>query len=536
MRVFWVVSAAVLGIQLVALLVYTTHLYQRFDVSVDFAHNVQAWYLIGHGYLNPVDTVRITPTPFLRDHFDLIIWPLSLLRWISPGPVVLLWVQDVAMVATEAITLLWVAAICSERLKARRTTVGIVALVALVANPWWYETASFDIHMPPLGLPFLVLSGYAFWSRRFRVACVAGLASLLFGAVVAELVIVVGVAALCSRRVREARGTRFAAGLAVIGLAWIALINVLGANQASNLAANYGYLAGQGQSAKMFGILKGSVLHPSRVTHVLSLRWQAIVFELLPTGFVGLLTPWGFLFLIGLLVPVALTSSFAYSSPTGGAFQNLPAMPFIFVGSVMVLTRLATWMPRPGSARSAVGQSSEAGLQARNDAPLPEIAGRRRWIAHKRGPVAATAIATVATVLALAQGGIMIHRIPHDWLLVSAAEAQTLDSATAIIPSDAEVVVSYGIMGRFAERKYVLALAAAPQTFRVSTSTVFFVITPTLGNEVLDGTDAKADESFVHTHLQAKMLIDENGVAVLEWTAPANTTTVVLPGARPVRS
>ena len=328
-------------------------------------------------------------------------------------------------------------------------------------------------------------------------------------------------------------------GLAVIGLAWIALVNVLGANQASNLATNYGYLAGPGQSSTLFGIVKGAVLHPSRVTHVLSMRWRAILFELLPTGFVGLITPWGFFLLIGLLVPVALTNTFAYSLPTGGAFQNLPAMPFIFVGSVLVLTRLATWMPKDVPAGRRNG---ETGMPEHNADPSPAgddgrrlVTGRRGWIAGRRGPLVATAIATVATVIALAQGAIMIHRIPHDWLLVSAAQAQTLESATSMIPSDAEVIVSYGVIGRFAERKYVLALAAAPQTFRVSAPTVFFVITPSLGNEALDDTDAVADASFVQTHLHARSLIDENGVDLLEWEAPANTTTVVLPGAHPLR-
>ncbi|MGO9341368.1 MAG: hypothetical protein ACLP6E_02435 [Acidimicrobiales bacterium] len=493
-------STAVLGIQLIVLLVYTTHLYQRFDVSVDFAHNAQAWYLIGHGNLNPVDTVRITPTPFWRDHFDLVIWPLSLLRWISPGPVVLLWVQDLAIVAAELITLFWVAAICAERLKSRRNAAGIVAMVALVANPWWYETASFDVHMPPLGLPFLVYAGYALWRGRFRAALVASVSALLFGAVVAELVFVLGVAAVCSRRVRRSGGTRWAAGIAAIGLAWIGLIGLLGANQASNIASNYGYLADPGQSVTLFHIVKGAALHPARLTRVLSRRWRAILFELLPTGFVGLVTPWGFFLFVGVLVPFALTSSFAYSSPTGGAFQNLPAMPFIFIGSVMVLTRLATSAPR------------------------------RHWLPAKPAAAIAVGLASVATVLSLAQGVTMINRIPRDWLLVDTAEASTLDKATAIIPSDAEVICSYGVLGRFAERKHILALAAAPQTFQVSTRTVFFVITPYLGNEALDLADADADIEFVHSHLHSGMLIDEKGVAVLEWTPPPGTRTVVLPG------
>jgi uncharacterized membrane protein len=500
MRLFWTVSTAVLGVQLIVLLVYTTHLYQRFDVSVDFAHNAQAWYLIGHGNLNPVDTVRITPTAFWRDHFDLVLWPLGLLRRISPGPVVLLWVQDLAIVAAELVTLFWVVEILAERLESHRNAAGIVAMVALVANPWWYETASFDVHMPPLGLPFLVFAGYALWKGRFRGALVASICALVFGAVVAELVLVLGVAAICSRRVRRSGGARWAAGIAVIGLVWIALIDLLGANQASNIASNYGYLADPGQSATIFHIVKGAASHPARLTHVLSMRWRAILFELLPTGFVGLVTPWGFFFFIGVLVPFALTNSFAYSVPTGGAFQNLPAMPFIFIGSVMVITRLATSAPR------------------------------RQWLPQKRATAIAVAVAVLATVLSLGQGATMIQRIPRDWLLVDTAQARALDQATAIIPPDAEVICSYGILGRFAERKYILALAAAPQTFRVSARTVFFVITPFLGYEELNPADATADIEFVHTRLRAHLLIDEKGVAVLEWTPPSGTRTVVMPG------
>jgi hypothetical protein len=195
-----------------------------------------------------------------------------------------------------------------------------------------------------------------------------------------------------------------------------------------------------------------------------------------------------------------LTNSFAYSVPTGGAFQNLPAMPFIFIGSVMVITRLATSAPR------------------------------RQWLPQKRATAIAVAVAVLATVLSLGQGATMIQRIPRDWLLVDTAQARALDQATAIIPPDAEVICSYGILGRFAERKYLLALAAAPQTFRVSARTVFFVITPFLGYEELNPADATADIEFVHTRLRAHLLIDEKGVAVLEWTPPSGTRTVVMPG------
>jgi uncharacterized membrane protein len=103
---------------------------------------------------------------------------------------------------------------------------------------------SFDIHLPPLGAPFLVLAAYSYWKGRFRLALIASVLSLLCGAVVVELVILVALAALCSRRIRQKGGARWAIGTTFVGLAWFGLVNILGANQASNIASNYGYLTG----------------------------------------------------------------------------------------------------------------------------------------------------------------------------------------------------------------------------------------------------------------------------------------------------
>jgi uncharacterized membrane protein len=509
MRRFWLASSGVLLVQLVALLAYSTHLYTRFDESVDFAHNIQAWFLIGHGNLSPTDTVRITATPFWRDHFDLILWPLSLLRFVWPQPVVLLWVQDLAIVAAELVTLMWVAAIIGERLGSYRNTVGIVALVALVANPWWYEATSFDLHMPPLGLPFVVLAGYSLWGGRFRRGCVAAAISLLFGAVVVELVVVVGIAALLSRRVRESGGARYAAGITIGGIVWILAVNALGANQASNLAANYGYLASS-PNVSVFSILRGVVLHPSRATHVLSQRWRSVVFELWPTGLLGLLTPWGLLLFLGLLVPSALTRSSAYSTATSAAFQNVPAMPFLFVGTVLVLTGIAT--------RSTEGRAS---------------AHRRTRIPDRLRARVAAVLGVAATVVVVIQGSLMIGRIPDDWLLVNSSEAVTLEKAMAAIPTSAEVIASYGVMGRFAERRSVLTLAAAPQTFAVSSRDVFFLITPSVATEPLGADDSRADIGYLSEKLHARTVVAGDGIWLLEWRPASAVRSVVLPGTHP---
>ncbi|MGO9341812.1 MAG: DUF2079 domain-containing protein [Acidimicrobiales bacterium] len=523
---FWLVSAIVLIVQLVGLIIYSNYLYGRFDVSTDFAHNAQAWYLIGHGDLSPVDTIRLITTPFWRDHFDLIIWVLSPLRWLSPSPIVLLWVQDIAIVATEAITLLWVGGICAEQLRTRtsRNVAGIIALIALVANAWWYETVSFDLHMPPLGAPFLVLAAYSFWKGRFRLALIASALSLLCGAVVVELVILVALAALCSRRIRQKGGARWAIGTTFVGLAWFGLVNILGANQASNIASNYGYLTGTSSlHVGISAIVRGALTHPSRLYTTLQAHWRAVLYELLPTGFVGLVTWWGLFFFVGLLLLSAATASPVYSSYSA-AFQNLPAMPFLFIGSVMVLVRLAS------SPRRVPTEDKPAESAARHTE-----SNARRNVARV-APAVALLLALTATVVVVAQSDIMIRRIPHERFLVSADQASALQQATTLIPTDAEVIASYGIVGRFSEHKFIWELVGAGQRFEVNASSIYFVITPTAGWETIRAPDATADVQYLQKDLHARTLVDSAGVWLLEWHPPHNTTTFVLPGRKGVSS
>ncbi len=524
---FWLVSAIVLIVQLVALILYSNYLYGRFDVSTDFAHNAQAWYLIGHGDLSPVDTIRLITTPFWRDHFDLIIWVLSPLRWIWPSPIVLLWVQDIAIVATEAITLVWVSGICTEQLRTRRSRnfAGIVALVALVANAWWYETVSFDVHMPPLGTPFLVLAAYSFWKGRFRLALIASALALLCGAVVVELVVLVALASLCSRRVRQKGGARWAIGATLLGLAWFGLVNVLGANQASNIASNYGYLTGTSSlNVGITGIIRGVLTHPSRLYRTLHEHWRAVLYELWPTGFVGLVTWWGLFFFVGLLLLSAATASPVYSSYSA-AFQNLPAMPFLFIGSVMVLVRLASF--RRHVPRDDKPLESDP-LRTESHARRTESEVRR--IVARVAPAVAVLLAVTATVVVVAQSEIMIRRIPHERFLVSPDQASALQTATTLIPTDGEVIASYGIVGRFSEHKFTWELVGAGQRFEVNASSIYFVITPTAGWETIRPKDATADVQYLQNDLHASTLVDSAGVWLLEWHPPHDTRSFVLPG------
>lgn len=110
------IGYAVLGLQWAGFLVWSVILYQRYGLTADFAQYHQSWVKIAHGDLNPYDTVG--GFPFWQNHFELIVWPMSVLYWVWPHDINLLWIQDSCVVATEL-----VAALClswrAERRPAR---------------------------------------------------------------------------------------------------------------------------------------------------------------------------------------------------------------------------------------------------------------------------------------------------------------------------------------------------------------------------------------------------------------------------------
>ncbi len=492
-----------LGVQFAGLIVYSDYLFSRFDVGVDFAHNAQAWFLIGHGNLDPIDTLRVPSTLFLRDHFDLVFWPLSLSRLVSSSSLTLLIVQDLAIVATEAITMLWVIRICEEHLDRWRLGAELAALGLLVSNAWWYETASTDIHLPPLGLPLAVLTGYLLWCGRHRWALLPAACCILFGVVVVELLVFIGVGALLTRRVRDRGATITAAAITIGSLVWVFIINGSGFDQASNIAAEYSYLIGSGAPRGALGILRGVVIHPGTALRTLGSRWHAIGRPVEMAGLLGLLSPSGALIALGVLVPAAVAASPVYSS-SAGAFQTLPVVPFVLVGTVTVLARLL--------------------------ARTSHLGGRRRCRRVVIG------FASLLMAIALLQDGRLLAQLRSTWWRVSPSASSTLGTVLMRTPPGAEVIASNGIIGRFSQRRFVYPLSFVPQTFPIETKDVIFVITPSQGNEALPPAASRNDLSYIKTALHTRTLVDRNGVVAVEWRPSGGIETVTLAGAPDVRA
>lgn len=504
MGLFWVVTAAVLIAQLLSLAFYSRYLFGHFDLTDDFGQYSQAWSAIGHGHLDPVDTIYIPHFSFWRSHFELAMWPAALLRFVWPQAVDLLWLQDVAIVATEAVTLWWVAAICADHLRRGRNALGLAALVALVADPWWYHTASFDVHFEILGLPLVVLAAYSLYRGRWRRAWVAAAVALLFGNVVALLVASVGAAGLLSARVRRAGGAVPSAVVLGGGLLWTGLVSVLHADQGSGIVANYAYLAHVGPHSSSLAVASGVLAHPVQDLSVLFHKFHALELPLSLAGLVGVFSVWGLCPAVVTLVPAALNASPTFLS-TPSAFQTAPAIPFVLVGTVMVLVSLSRWSPG-ATAHGALG-------------PL----------ARQAGPVIASVVALALVVSALVQGAPVATQVRSDWWKVDGDAAGALLAAQNRIPADAEVIASQGVMGRFGDHRFLYPLVAAPQAFTVDRRDVAFVLAPAQGQEVVPFAAVQADVVQARA-LGARTVVDRGGITVLEWRAPPATRLVVLHG------
>jgi len=507
---FWTIVLILLSVQLAGLIFYSWYLYRRFDLLEDFAHNAQAWYLIGHGNLSPVDTVRIPSTPFLRDHFDLVLWPLSLLHFLSGSPLWLLVVQDLAVVAAELITLRWVWSILGSHVDRHRTVAGLLALVVLMANVWWYETVSFDVHMTPLGLPLLVLVGYSLWSGRWTRAWLAAAGCVLFGAVVTELLLFVGVGGLIvllARRPRDRWGLTTAVAITAAAGVWVLVVTGVGANQASNLASQYSYLVADNGHAGTFALLSGLFRHPVRALRMLSSRSHAMVRPLITSGSIGVLSPVGLLISVGALVPAGLAASPSFSS-VNDSFQTLAVAPFVLVGDVMFLVWLGG---RLGRRRSVPSHTA--------------IPARHRWL--NRGTVV-WGLACLLALTALVQDERLLVHLRLTWWTVTPSGAVALHSALEQAPPSVEVISSNGVVGRFSQRRYVYPLQLSPQTVPVKTSAVVLVIA-TAGNEALTHAQVATDLRFARTQLHTRLISSGDGVDTFRWDVPPGRRSLTFP-------
>ncbi len=494
-RTLWLVGVAAFGLQLVGLVAWSRHLWDRFDLTSDFATFSQAWSQIGTGHLDPYETTFAYHYPhygypFWQSHFELVLWPLALLRAVGLSAFSLLVVQDLALVGfglvlfrtgLEHLGRHWPEA----RPGARVAGAGL--LVALLVSPWTYWAASFDFHVQPIAALFAALCARDVWGGRRRAWLWAALV-LLCGDVAASYLVGLGLAALVSGRALRRQGI----ALVLVGVVWVVVVIAVGSGKGSSLAGNYGYLAHvapAGGVAATVGVLVGILGHPADVVHVLRTRWSEIAKFVTASGTLGLASPWGAGMALAVLVPNALNQSGVFIG-AAGAFQNLVAVGFLTVGSVAVLT----WV-----------------------------------LARTRGAVVVAVLGSVALAQVVAASAHWTPRARTEFARVDPATAAQLAAVEARLPPDAEVVVSQGVIGRFGARRAVypfLDAFADGQTVPVVAPTVAFVFVPTAGLEQATPAQTAAAATLVRTELHARVVAESPQVSAFVWRPTTSVRTV----------
>jgi hypothetical protein len=491
----WVprLAGAVLVVQLAFLVAWSLVEWRRFGLTYDFFVYFRSWHAFWANGLNPFDAA--VEHLSLANNGTLIVWPLALLTRIYPHGIVLLLVQDLALVAAEIVALRWMA----EALKASplavaspRLTRGLLGLglVLLVANPWIYWASSYDFHVEIIAAAFVLLAARAMMRRRWASMALWAVGTLACGFVAATYLIGLALTALIVGGGRRLAGLIILAGGALLVL--LATLDThLSGGFTAQFVSSYGYLGGPGAGAGGVGqVVEGALSHPGRVAGALWGSRADIMANLAPAGLVGMASPW----VLGVGLVVLLTNELdRYIGGSAPGFQSMALYMLVPIGTVLVLARVAL-----------------RGASLRRFTPV---------------------LAGVLCVNALAWGFVGLLPLPSRWLTVSPAAAAVLASVDARIGLGAEVVASEGIVGRFGDRRWVYPIVA-PGPVPVEGDQVWFVLDPA-GHGVVTETTAAglATVAELRGPLHAQLVASGAGVWAFRWTPPPGVRSVDLPAA-----
>jgi hypothetical protein len=479
---------ALLALQLLGLLVLSTIEYQSFALGRDFAVHAQAWLAIAHGHLDPWSTLY--GSPFWQGNAEFLTWPLALLYYVYPHSIDLLWVQDFAVVATEFVAFAW---IC-ELLERRRVSVGpqaashiaMAALAAMVINPWCYQTIAYDVHAQVLTGLFALLALRTLWRGRSRPLVLWVPLTLLSAGLGGAATFAVGLSGVLAGKAYRKVGI----ALALVGLGWTVVLGQFGAIAGNGNVVNwYAYLTGPTHHVGPVQILLGVLHHPGAALRVMAGRADLIFLFLSTVGLVGVVWPWALPTTLVVIAPSALNSD-AYFLQVRAAFQTWPALPVTLVGTIAVLL----WLPT-------------------------------RW---RRGMQVARVVVAgwAAALIPLAVAG--IADVPGHWLAVDGPAAAQLQTIARTVPSDAELVASQGVIGRFLETTEVYDFWTLGQKVPVRRRDVIFLLTPEQGASPTPPWQTRLAIAFVANRLGAQPLVRRHGVFEFVWRAPAGTDHVII--------
>lgn len=433
----------VLLVQLAIMFAWSTLLYNRFALTWDFSQYQQGIWEIHHGYWNPPDTSL--RGGLWGNSGQIIFWLLALVTWFTRQGILLLYLQDIFVVATEAVVILWAYEIITDKLdKKSMWKPGLVALCAfiLVANPWNYWTISWDIHSEPFCTIFCVLAARALYYNRWKSLAGWSLLTITGGMVECEYILALGILALTLGKKTRRPGIYLMIG----GLFWFGMLDFVlhAATSIPPPGQVYGYLTNapyNGQGLTLQQIVLKVAEHPGRVFVQLWIERSNVFAVLSAGGLIGIFNRWGFFLPIATILTNTLSRAFAIT-----AFQNFPAFAFLTIGTIMILVSMLN---------------------------------KRRKVS-RFVPLMSAIIAINCLLWSI----IWIAPVKDQWLRTSDSAATILTQALHEIPSGDEVVASQGVAGRFSKRINVFIPLVGDWNVPLYGKTVWWILTSQQGIEL----------------------------------------------------
>ncbi len=486
-RIGWIV----LGVQFIGFAIWSNVLVSRFALTEDFAVYSQAMSEIARGDLNPFLTMH--NNYFWQDHAAFIMWPVALVWKIWPHAQLLLWLQDLQVVLIELVVFTWICDFIEDHSKRTRLRIpppalALLGLLLFVLNPWILWAVSFDFHIEPLAVLLAVLAAYDFYHHRSR-AWVWVVLVILCGDIGATYVVGLGLSLLLADR----RRWRSGALLLSLGVASALVISAVHGDLGSNLAGYEAILPRvHGHVQRKVELTTLIVAMASRPWRLVALLWdRSISFfaTLSPSGVIGIATPWTVGIPLIVLVENGLKNSRSNSFlDTNATFQSLAVFAFVTLGTVMIVTYLS--------------------------------GGHRRW----SRPLAIT-VACLTLVNAIGWAVVWFPQTSAKWIRTSAPAAAVLDRVNGQIPSGDEVIVSQGMEGIFAERRWEYPITFVKgQSFPVRTRTIWFVMSPRQGVELYPADVAQAALGRIAALPGNSLVTSSSDVWVFRWDPPPTMT------------
>jgi hypothetical protein len=520
-RLLWV-GFGLMVLEFIGFCIWNQVQVNRFGLTSDFGNYIQAVHQLAHGVLNPQDTIQPNdftahPLPFWKNAVELFIVPLAVAYRIWPHIVVIKWMQNLALVATQALALFWMCELAAKRWRdgdaGRRWAVPVVALgvVVLIANPWYIWASSVDVHGEPFCALLVLAAARDLYSGRRR-AWIWIVLALLSTGIASTYVAAIGIAAVASGRVRLVRG----AAITVLSVAYLAFLTrahllivggaadtfspiVTGGTVPEKVAvirAAFAHATGaRGLRGGAFVVaqvtygelIKTVIEHPGNVIRAIWVNHNNLWAVISGSGLVGLLwlpalIPTAIVLLQGGFVP-------GFSLP---GFQNIFAIELMAVGTVAVCLKYA-----------------------------PAVRSRYRW--WFAGLLALLAINSVIW------SAVWLARLTRQELDVTPAAAKVLSNLRSKIGPNDEVVSSQGFVGGFADRKWVYRFFDDPTTFDVQHGRkVWIILAPSQGIETADASSTIATIAELAHNPEMHLVVQKAGITAFEWMPPRGVTSYTL--------